>query len=216
MPYEPVSGLADVLAAVRNADLSERRRQEIASALRTVARALGRDLERVPANPRLLSELLREVAPLAIGVSPRRWNNVRSLVRAALALVQPMSPGRHLNDLSADWKQLWQQLSSRRLKMKLSRFLRFCSVRGIEPEAVTEASFTAYRSYIDSLLKDPDAVFGGTVYAWRAARIAIDAWPRASIPVPKGRNWTLPWDRFLASLHQDCISWCYQLTGGDP
>jgi integrase len=225
MSYEPLSqdnratdsSLADVLDAVRNADLPARRRQEIASALRTVTRALGRPLERVPADPRRLSARLKEVAPLAIGISQGRWNNIRALVRTGLTVVQPMSPGRHLNKLSVDWEPLWQQLPTRRLRMKLTRFLRFCSASGIEPEAVTEAAFTAYRSYLaDSLLKNPDAVFGATVSAWRAAQVAIDGWPRASVPVAKGRNWTLPWDRFPASLHQDCRSWCHQLAGGDP
>jgi hypothetical protein len=71
--------LADVLAVAHDADLSNVRAQEIASALRSVARALGRPLELIPADPRRLSARLNEVAPLAIGVSRRRWNNVRSL-----------------------------------------------------------------------------------------------------------------------------------------
>jgi hypothetical protein len=70
------SSLADVLTAVQNADLPERRRQEIASALRTVARALGRPLERIPADARRLSALLKEVAPLAIGVSRGRAGTI--------------------------------------------------------------------------------------------------------------------------------------------
>jgi hypothetical protein len=109
-PYEPLlrddramdSSLADVLTAVQNAaDLPERRRQEIASALRTVARALGRPPERIPTDPHRLSARLKEVAPLAIGVSRGRWNNIRALVRTGLALVLPMAPGRHLNKLSS-------------------------------------------------------------------------------------------------------------------
>ena len=52
MSTEPLSrsnqivelSLADVLITVQKADLPERRRQEIASALRTVGRALGKDL----------------------------------------------------------------------------------------------------------------------------------------------------------------------------
>ena len=80
---DPCHTLADVVAAVRSAALPPRRRQEIAAALRTAARALGRPPERVPADPRRLAALLAEVAPLAIGLSPGRWANVRSLVGAA-------------------------------------------------------------------------------------------------------------------------------------
>ena len=139
--YEPLSrdngameaSLADVLAAVRNSDLPERRRQELASAVRTVARALGRPPGCIPADPRRLSGRLKEVAPLAINVSQRRWNNIRALLRTGLTMVQHMSPGRHLNKLSPDWEPLWQRLTSRRLRMKFTRFLRFCSASGIGP-----------------------------------------------------------------------------------
>jgi integrase len=209
--------LADVLIAVQKSDLPERRRQEIASALRTIGRVLGRDLERIPADPRRLSALLKDVPPLAIGISQRRWNNIRSLARSGLSLVRPVSPGRHLNKLSANWELLWLKLPSLRLRRTLSRFLRFCSASGIEPEAVTEQVFNDFQSYLtNSLLKKQTTPFRATVYGWRAAQIAVDAWPKVDIPIVNLRNWTLPWNRFPASLHQDCIKWCYQLTGSDP
>ena len=135
---DPVRTLADVVAAVQTADLPKQRRQEITSALRTAARAIGKPLERVPAEPRRLQALLSEVSPIALGLSPGRWANVRSLIRAGLALVQPMMPGRHITPLSPGWKTLWRQLP-RKIRLPLSRFARFCSVRSIEPEGVTEA-----------------------------------------------------------------------------
>src|SRR4051812_16832926 len=103
------TSLADVLAAVQFATLPARRRQEMMSALRTIGRVLDRPLERIPAHPRLMANRLDEVAPRAFGISPGRWNNVRSLARAALALVQPMGPGRHRNALSSAWRQLADQ-----------------------------------------------------------------------------------------------------------
>jgi hypothetical protein len=113
------SSLAQVLAAVQDAVPNERRREEIASARRTVARALGKRLESIPADLCRLSARLKEVAPRAIGISQRRWNNVRrALLRAGPIEVQPMSPGQQHNKLSADWARLWQQLPLRRLRMK--------------------------------------------------------------------------------------------------
>jgi hypothetical protein len=66
----PEFSLANVLDAVSSADLPTRRRQEIASALRTVSRALGIPLASIPADPRRLSGRLKQVSPLAIGISP--------------------------------------------------------------------------------------------------------------------------------------------------
>ena len=92
--------LADVLAAVARADLPERRRQDMASAVRSAARALGRSPEQVPADPRLLGKRLTEVAPQALGLSRGRWRNIRSLLRAALKLITDGStrPASHAAD----------------------------------------------------------------------------------------------------------------------
>ena len=50
--------LADIIIAIGQADLPDRRRQELKSAVRTVAKALDRRLEEVPADPRLLANRL--------------------------------------------------------------------------------------------------------------------------------------------------------------
>jgi len=126
----PALSLADLLARVAASGLPERKRQELSSAIRTVARALDRLPEDVPADGRLLAGRLKDVAPTAIGISRGRWANIRSLLRIALALVQPISFGRHHNNLLAEWLVRWNELTSRSDKIALSRLLHFCSVRG--------------------------------------------------------------------------------------
>jgi hypothetical protein len=212
----PILTLADVILAVRAADIPTRRRQEITAALRTVARALRKPPDRISADPRRLAEALKEVAPLAIGMSVGRWANVRSLTRAGLALVQPMSPGRHITPLSPGWKGPWKQLP-RPVRMALSRFARFCTVREIEPEAVTEATFEAFRAHLnDSLLKSPDNIFAALMRGWRAAQTVVDGWPQVGITLPnRRRDWTLPWSHFPESLQRDCAAWCDRLAGRD-
>jgi integrase len=211
------ASLADVLAAVQIATLPARRRQEMASALRTIARVLDRPIERIPAHPRLLANRLSEVAPRACGISPARWNNVRALARAALALVQPISPGRQRNLLSPAWKRLADRLESRHVAVSLSRLLRFCSARGIDPDTVCNDTFEEFRLFLsDSLLSDPDKVFIQTARAWRVSQAKIENWPRISVEVPDRRNrWTFKWDRFPASLRRDFNIWRDRLAGRD-
>ena len=215
----PISefSLADVLAAIQSANLPDRRRQDMASALRTVARVLGRPLTSVPADPRRLSIKLKETAPGAIGISRGRWNNIRAHVRASLALVQPMTPGRRSNGLSRAWGALWRQLDSRPAKVGVSRFLRFCSAEGIEPKAVTEATFTLFRGNLDNtLLKNPDKAFAGLARSWRMAQGAVEGWPAIDVAVPDRRNrWTLALTSFPASFQQDCNDWFDRLSGRD-
>ena len=133
MQVEPDSApsLATVLTTLDAGELPERKRQELASAVRTVARALSKSPEDVPADARWLGSRLKDVAPAAIGISRGRWNNVRCLFRSALCLVQPISPGRNGNDLLPQWRALSEQLTSRSDQIALSRMLRFLSSRGI-------------------------------------------------------------------------------------
>ena len=222
MSAEPASrttdpSLADVLAAVQIATLPARRRQEVASAVRTIARVLEKPLERIPASPRLLAVRLSEIAPRAFGISTRRWNNVRALARAALALVQPVSPGRQRNVLSPAWKVLADRLETRSVGISLSRLLRFCSARDIDPATVCQGTFDEFRLFLsDTLLKDPDRVFLLTARAWRAAQAAVENWPRLRVAVPDRRNnWTLDWGSFPASLRQDFDVWRNRLAGQD-
>src|SRR5436190_13376188 len=142
------TSLADLLKILQAGALPERKRQELGSAIRTVARALGRSPEDIPADGRLLANRLKDVAPAAIGISRGRWNNVRSLFRTALALVQPISPGQNRNDLSPEWAALSNDLS-RSDKIALSRVLHFLSARGIGPDAVTEETFDEFHLHLD-------------------------------------------------------------------
>jgi hypothetical protein len=70
-PSEP--NLAEVLAAIAAADLPKTQRQNLASAVRTVARLLDRPPELLPADPQRLAQRLREISPLAAGLSKGRW-----------------------------------------------------------------------------------------------------------------------------------------------
>jgi integrase len=215
--YALVASLADLLAIVRASDLPERKRQELASAIRTVARALARSPEDIPADGRFLASRLKDVAPAAIGVSRLRWNNVRSLFRTALTFVQPISPGRNRNDLSPEWAALSNNLASRSDKIALSRVLHFCSARGIGPNAVTDETFDEYRLHLDqSFLKRPNQRFASTVRAWRRAEAAIEGWPQIDVSAPDRRGyWVSRWDRFPESLHRDCQAWLERLAGRD-
>jgi hypothetical protein len=209
--------LADVVAAIHQTDLPDRRRQELISAVRTAARALGRRVEELPADPRLLANRLAEVASIAIGLSPGRWANVKSLLRAAMSLVREMSPGRHLTRLSSQWQTLWDRLPTRTQKTRLSRFMHFASAAHIDPKTVTVETFAAFRTHLNAtLLKDPDRTYCATVDGWKAARLSIADWPDVEIARPnRHKLWTLSWSAFPESLRFDTEAWLDRISGKD-
>ena len=209
--------LADVLAAVARADLPERRRQDLASAVRSVARALGRPPEQVPADPRLLGKRLAEVAPQALGLSRGRWSNIRSLLRTAIQLIMPVAPGRHRTPLSPAWKALWVSLESQTLKTRLSRLFHFCSARASSRRPSMRPPSPPSAQYLDTaLLKNPAIVYRACLSAWNTARATVPGWPDFTVAIPERRDrWTLPWEAFPSSLRADTARWLDRLAGRD-
>ncbi|MBV1800660.1 tyrosine recombinase XerC [Siccirubricoccus sp. G192] len=211
--------LADVLAVVGQADLPPRRRQDLASAVRTAARAIGREPSLVRAESHLLRRRLAEVAPAAHGLSRQRWHNVRSLLNAAVALLRPAAPGRHRRPFSPEWKALWDRLGSRRLKTALSYFCHFASDTGVDPASVDEAVMERFAAYVATgLLKAPDEALREARRGWNRACREIPDWPGRPLAVPPARTdlFTLPWSAFPASLYTDVRAWLDRLAGLDP
>ncbi|MFO1062229.1 MAG: hypothetical protein U1E53_35310, partial [Dongiaceae bacterium] len=176
--------LVAVIAALDRAEPDPRRRGELASGIRTVCRVLGHLPHELPADTALLRRLIRKAAPAAAGVSPARWANARSLLTAAMALTGlRIMPGRRLHPLSAAWASLVLGLGTRHVRAQLSRLMGWCSANGIEPVAVTPATFDAFRSALldDSLLGDPWAVWRQTVLAWNRAVEEVPGWPAVSL-----------------------------------
>lgn len=211
--------LADVLVAITAADLPPPRRHDMASAVRIVARLIGTPPDRLPATPGLLNRRLGDIAPAAHGMTTPRWANIRSLLRAALRLVGPMPPGRHLNPLAPPWHALWDALQPRDLKIGLSRFMRYCSAQGVEPAQVSTATFDSFAAHLrGSILKDPEGGLRSVRSSWARAQAAVPAWPAISWPKPPRRqdHFSLPWTTFPPSLCADAERWLARLRGDDP
>jgi hypothetical protein len=211
--------LADLLRAIAaHPGLASHRRRDLASAVRRVAALLGRDPEQIEADPRLLARRLREIAPAAHRLSPGRWNNIRSLLGAALALVRTISPGRHRGELNAGWQALADAVPVRGIRRTLSRFLHFCSDAGIAPGAVDEAVLGRFAAHLEtSLLKAPAEVLRNTRRAWTRACREVPGWPdRPFAALPRSDYYALPWSSFPASLRADLQGWLDRLAGRDP
>src|SRR5690349_3236849 len=119
--------LADVLSAVLAADLPERRGHDMASAVRAFCSLIDRRPDEVPLDLRGLALRMKGVAPLAHGMSQGRWNNIRSLLRAAIVLVRPVMPGRSKVPMLAGWEGLYALLPRNGYQNRLSRLLHWLS-----------------------------------------------------------------------------------------
>jgi hypothetical protein len=55
------------------------RRRDMASALASLAKALGRLTETIPADPKALRARMKGLTPAMVGLKAGRWRNVQSL-----------------------------------------------------------------------------------------------------------------------------------------
>src|SRR5262249_57490162 len=86
--------IADLLSQI-SSKTSLADRQDICSAIRTLCRALGQAPADVPADLATLRRQLKELTPLAAGVSRGRWRNIKSLLSKPFRIVgipQPRAP----------------------------------------------------------------------------------------------------------------------------
>lgn len=139
------STLATILAGViADESLTKRQRQDLASALHTVAKALGRPLDDLSAHPGQLRDRLKDFVPAMAGISPGRWANAISLTRQALKRAGFVHvPARSRMPFAPQWTALFRLLQQKQARLGLTRFARYCTTRGIDPEDVGDATFAA-------------------------------------------------------------------------
>jgi integrase len=211
--------LADVLANIEgDRSCPVRQRQDRASAIRTLAKALGRQPGEIPAQPRQLQRRIEEMSPAMAGLTPLRWRNVLSLTRAALKQADlSRVPGRHTGPLSPAWSDLFRHLNDKALRVRLSRFAHWCSARQVGPASVDDAVMAEFvRTLEDALIEAPRTIHRATCLYWNRAASRCPAWPKQSVAVPSYREtYSLPWPSFPSSLKADVDACLERLSGKD-
>ena len=108
-------------------------------------------------------------------------------------------------------------LPDRHFQSGLSRFLSYCTIRGIGPVAVTAETFVEFGIEVEnySLLRDARGVYRDTCKLWNRAVRTLPGWPRREVPVPdRRRNFALTLDDFPASFRDDVEG--FLACGADP
>jgi integrase len=218
LPTQPT--LADVLTNIlADEALAPRRRQDIASALRTLAKALGRPLEELSAHPGFLRVRLKGFAPAMAGLAERRWRNTLSLTRFALkhAGLAHM-PGRYREPLAPEWQALFRHLNDATKRFGLSRFAHYCTVHGVAPDRVDDQVLVRFLDDLQNagIVNKPRKVHRTTCRLWNEAAALVPLWPKTQVVVPNYRRiYARPWSTFPASLKADVDAWIDRLAGKD-
>lgn len=181
---------SDVIEKVTAAaDLSDTRRRDMISGLRRVAKALGRPPQEVPCFGPWLQRRISRIAPAAVNLSTKSWQNAVSDARAAMAHFGVVERRwSRMSELSPEWQRLWRIVLDSKdptLPRALCRFVYFLSYRHVLPKDVGEEHAIDYREALahNEIGKNPDVPYRAAVNGWNLATKRITEWPRVVLPL---------------------------------
>jgi len=208
----------DALALRSN--LSDQRRQDLRSSLRTFAKVMGTTLDRLPADIGLLSSQIAGLTAHAAGLSAPRWANVKSGLTTALSLTgAKVIAGKRRGALAPEWAALLGQVVGAYERARLSRFMSWCTVQGIAPADVGQADVDRFVVALgkESLVERPKAVHRDLALAWGRCRTTVTGWPDVEIKVPNNsRAYALAEEDFSEAFVKDVDAYLHHLAEVDP
>jgi integrase len=212
---EPVT-LASVLASLEQpSGASGTRLRDLKSAVKRVAALLGEEPAAISVDLAAISARLAAITPLTLGMTPKRFANIRSDFLGAVKAsgLTPVKVARK-SPLSPDWVDLFEPLSGRRAHIGLSRLARYASGQGIAPKDVNDEVIAGFIVAVreGSLHRKPDALHRQVSVIWNeAARDPALGLPLITVPSfrdPIERiDWALLTDAFKNDV-EDYLSWC--------
>jgi integrase len=213
--------LAEVLAALeRNTALSPTRLRDLRSAVLRVAGLLGNVPDRIALDLPTIAAGLAAISPVAAGMTPKRFANVRSDFLAAVRAsgLMPMRPW-HKSRVGPAWRQLFARLSRRRAHLGLSRFARYASAQGIHPEAVNDATVADFIKAVreQSLHGTPNWLYRQVTCIWNeAARDLELGLQPLTVPSFRGPPKRIHWATLSRSFRRDVDKFLNWASQSDP
>jgi hypothetical protein len=125
--------------------LSETRKRDLRSAVIAFAKLKGLSPTALVLNLAEIRTTLDATVPAQVKVSRKRWSNLRSDLAAAIDASGLIGMLKTVDvKVSRRWARLITPAVERRVRFGLSRFERWASLRGIEPQAVNDATIARF------------------------------------------------------------------------
>lgn len=213
--------MADVLERISaNTELKPQRRRNLCSAIRALGKLMNRDLSYLPADPGFYRKMFKELHSEHCGLSKSRIANIKSDVLFALKHVGYIQGARtYMAPLTDDWTELWGKAGcAGNLRRYASRFMHYCSARGIPPDAVDDGVSEKLRQAIidESFVGDPIKTHKDITRTWNKLVDQVPGWPQVKLTIADNRNgYTIPLDRFPQSFRDEVGAMVEQWAGKD-
>lgn len=188
-------------------DWSKRRRADLRSAIKKFAEASGKPATTIHADPEIIRILIDKASPQVAGISKSRWSNIRSLIEACLFELDVLTiRARQQCALTAAWQANMDRAEKLKTVALLSKFARWCSRDGIEPDIVNDKTFLQFEAELTdfSLAKNPVTSAAEARRAWNQAASRIDGWVGNPVLHRCRRpTTTMQWSAFPESFKND-------------
>lgn len=195
------------------------RRASLRSGVRSVARVLKLPPEEIPTDPTKLKPMLDAANPALVGMRPRIWIQNKSLALQAIReRGGDILAGRDDTALNPQWAAMEAKLSDRRLRIGLSKFLRYLSRKDIDPAQVTPAHFEAFKAEIKEGSVHLNARKAGNQGArsWNKAVATVSGWPQVDLSIESdSRRYSAEWQDVPASLRLEIENYITSRSQGD-
>ena len=183
-----------------------------------MSRLLGLPATDIPADPQLLKGRIAQITAAGAGLRPARWRNVKSLFNSALTITGASAMGRRSKAaLRPEWHELLAHISDRYDRAKLSKLARFCSLRALTTEQVTDAVLTAFgEMLVRSAVERPKQVHRDACLTWNRMIDRVDGWQAVRLTVPNNaRTYAMPLEAFTPSFGADLLAYLDRRAGKD-
>lgn len=211
--------VAQVLARLRHdSRLPAWRRKDLRKSVSALVRHSGLDPHQTEARFGAFRDAVRTIEPAGLGVSQQWWRRLRS--DAAMAFARYSAPTDFLahGPVTSEWRPLLRASAHIHHVRYVTRFMRYCSRRGIRPIEVTDQVSEAFRGYLfdHTAVNDPRATHAAMCRSWNRAVFDVTGWPRIRLAVPTvQRPFSLPLSSFPATFAADIRAWINQVSGTD-
>ncbi len=211
--------LSDLLEAIEgDATLTAAKRAAWCCSIRRMTTWLERDPDQLIARLAALRFGIARLHHAQLGITRKTLQNHVANLRAAVRYFKRVErlSGRGVA-MTPAWKELYDQLEVKRLRLGLSAFLRYCSATGIAPYEVCDESVTSFIAYkIEyQFTATPKDLHKQIARCWNAAFESVPGWPQTFLTIPDFRNKpkSLPWDAFLPSFVTDVEAYLAKMRG---
>ena len=177
-PNAPAT-LADVIERLKTSRLDATRKRDLVSAVNRVAKMLHRSPDEVPASLPELRRRLLAIHPRTENISARTMANIKAALAKALVITRAASRPLPKVEPNEAWQKFLVSAPAKHNRHGLSRFARYCSMRGLAPADIGDETLRQFESFLDTTLLTKGS--SGTLSGHRS-KLERHGSPRAAEP----------------------------------